>query len=64
VRRPLVASDVVARSVGLHITSYEVHAAVKWQALPWIVTGADGRWVLPHDDERMPLSFTLEARRP
>jgi SAM-dependent methyltransferase len=49
---------------GMVLTRLVEHDAVEWQALPWMVRGDDGRFRLPSGGERLPLSYTLEARLP
>lgn len=48
---------------GLRLTRLEEHREVEWQALPWMVRTASGRYVLPELAERVPLMFSLEAVR-
>ena len=47
---------------GLTVTGLREHRECEWQALPQMVRGADGRYRLPADPDRLPLMFTLEAR--
>jgi SAM-dependent methyltransferase len=47
---------------GLTVTALREHRECEWQALPHMVPGADGRYRLATDPERLPLMFTLEAR--
>lgn len=49
---------------GLEVTALREHTDCEWQALPSMVVGDDGRWRLPDRADRLPLMFTLEARRP
>ena len=49
---------------GMVLTRLVEHDSVEWQALPWMVRGDDGRFRLPSGSDRVPLSYTLEARRP
>ena len=47
---------------GLTVTRMAEHDFCEWQALPWMVH-RDGRYYLPDHPERLPLMYTLEARR-
>lgn len=50
---------------GLVLTRLEELDEVDWQAYPWFVRDPTGlRWVMPDGRERLPLEYTLEARRP
>ena len=48
---------------GLRVTALREHTELEWQGLPQMVEGADGKFRLADDPERLPLMFTLEARR-
>jgi 2-polyprenyl-3-methyl-5-hydroxy-6-metoxy-1,4-benzoquinol methylase len=55
--------------VGLQVTGLTEHRSIPWQAMAHMVEvpSADGtgEWALPGDAaDRMPLSFTLQARKP
>jgi SAM-dependent methyltransferase len=50
---------------GLVLTSFVEHRSVPWDALPGrMVRGADDEFRLREHPERLPLTFTLEARKP
>ena len=51
---------------GLEITGFAEHRSVPWDALPGrMVRGTDlDEWRLAEHPERLPLSFTLQARKP
>lgn len=50
---------------GLSITGLVEHDSVPWEALPGrMVRGDDGEWRLAEHRERLPLSYTLQARKP
>jgi SAM-dependent methyltransferase len=49
---------------GMRITGLVEHRSVPWEALPGRMTkGADGEWRLDAYDDRVPLSYTLQAIR-
>lgn len=48
---------------GLTVTSFNEHRTIPWQAFPNLVPTSDG-YVLPSRTNRLPLSFSLSARRP
>lgn len=48
---------------GLTVTALREHQECEWQAFPHLVEGADGKFRLSEGPERLPLMFTLEARR-
>jgi hypothetical protein len=50
-------------AAGLEITSFEEHRTIPWQALAALEEGPDG-FVLPGSTDRLPLTFSLTARRP
>jgi SAM-dependent methyltransferase len=50
--------------VGLRVTALREHQFCEWQPLPSFVETEEGTWVMPDGRERMPLMFTLEARKP
>ena len=54
----------VLLDAGLVLTGFAEHDSVPWQALPQMVKGDDGEWRLPEHPERLPLSFTVRARKP
>ena len=49
---------------GLTVTALREHRECEWQALSHMEQGADGRYRLAVDPERLPLMFTLEAMAP
>lgn len=49
---------------GLVLTGLTEHTEMEWQGLPQMVPTEGGRYALPHDRARLPLMFTLEARKP
>ena len=48
---------------GLRVTALREHREREWQALAHLVEGADGKWRLAEQPDRLPLMFTLEARK-
>ncbi|PXX63827.1 methyltransferase family protein [Nocardia tenerifensis] len=49
---------------GLSLTGLTEHRSVPWEALPGQMTsGTGGEWHLTEHPERLPLSFTLQARK-
>jgi SAM-dependent methyltransferase len=48
---------------GLRVTALREHTECEWQALTHLVKGPDGKFRLPVMPERLPLMFTLEARK-
>jgi SAM-dependent methyltransferase len=48
---------------GLTVTALREHRECEWRALRHLVEGADGKWRLAEQPDRLPLMFTLEARR-
>lgn len=51
-------------ATGLVIEAFEEHRFLDWRFFPWMVEGDDGRYRLPHGQERVPLQYSLRARRP
>src|SRR5262249_54784415 len=49
---------------GVRLESLVEHDWTYFQAFPWLVPVADRRWQIPPGHVRIPLSFTLLARRP
>lgn len=49
---------------GLVIDFLHEHDALAWQALPALEPGDDGLWRMPAERPRIPLSFSIAARRP
>jgi len=56
-----LAGDVI--DAGLRVTALREHTECEWQALEHLVEGPDGKFRLPVMPERLPLVFTLEARK-
>jgi len=48
---------------GLRIDAPDEHDWTVWRRFPWLEELADGRWVVPPDKPRFPLSFMLLATR-
>jgi SAM-dependent methyltransferase len=50
---------------GLRLTQFVEHRSVPWNALPGAMTvDASGEWWLTERTERLPLTYTLQARKP
>jgi hypothetical protein len=45
------------------VTALREHTECEWPALEHLVKGPDGKFRLPVMPERLPLMFTLEARK-
>lgn len=51
-------------AAGLTLTGLVEHRSVPWNALPGLMSvGRDGEWRLTRHPERLPLSYTLQARK-
>lgn len=48
---------------GLRITGLVEHEEGEWQALPWMVPTASGRFALPAGRDRVPMMYTLTAAK-
>ncbi len=48
---------------GMELTLLEEHLSVPWEGLPGMADRGDGEWQLLDRPERLPLSYTLQARR-
>jgi SAM-dependent methyltransferase len=48
---------------GLTITMFREHEVLPWQGLPSLVRASDRLWRLPDGHPRLPLSFSLRARK-
>ena len=48
---------------GLTITMFHEHDVLPWRGLPLLVPATDRLWCLPDGHARVPLSFSLRARR-
>ncbi|MCM6774144.1 hypothetical protein NDR87_11735 [Nocardia sp. CDC159] len=58
-----IVSAVLA--AGLELTALVEHDSAPWPPLPGrMVRGEDGEWRLREHRERVPFTFTLQARRP
>ena len=62
---PHPISEVVQAllDAGLVLTSLAEHTTIPWRALPGMVRAGTG-WALPEGRERLPLTFSLTARKP
>lgn len=49
---------------GMSVTRLVEHDFLEWRGFRTMVLGDDGRWRMPDHRERLPLMFTLEARKP
>lgn len=56
-----VVTAVLAQ--GLRLERLVEYDWTDWRRFPWLVRGEDGRWAAPPGRPRLPLSFTLLARR-
>jgi len=48
---------------GLTIAMFHEHEVLPWQGVPMLVPAADGRWRLPDGHPRIPLSFSVRAKK-
>ena len=48
---------------GLVIEAFTEHQACLWRALPFMVQDSDGWWRLPERPERLPLMYSIRARK-
>jgi 2-polyprenyl-3-methyl-5-hydroxy-6-metoxy-1,4-benzoquinol methylase len=48
---------------GLRLTMFREHEVLPWQGLPLLMPATDRMWRLPEGFPRMPLSFSLRARK-
>lgn len=53
-----------AIDAGLQITGLREHFFADWKAFPSMIEVESGKFVLPEQSERLPLLFTLTARKP
>ena len=62
---PHPVSEVVQvlLDAGLVLTSLAEHTVIPWRALPHMVEAGSG-YALPEGRERLPLTFSLTARKP
>lgn len=49
---------------GLVVTALEEHQTLEWPFFSWMEPAGGGRYRLPAERERLPLMYTLQARRP
>ncbi len=49
--------------VGLKIEAFREYRFCEWQALTVMESGEDGRWRLPRNEERLPLMYSILARK-
>jgi SAM-dependent methyltransferase len=59
----LGATVTAVIDAGLTLDYLREHDALPWRMYPTLVAGTDGRWRLPAGQPRLPLSFSLKARR-
>jgi SAM-dependent methyltransferase len=50
-------------SAGMTITMFREHEFLPWRGLPILVPATDRLWRLPNGHPRMPLAFSIKARR-
>jgi SAM-dependent methyltransferase len=60
---PLSAIVGALIDAGLTITMFREHEVLPWQAVPMLVPAPDGQWRLPDGHPRIPLSFSVRAKR-
>jgi SAM-dependent methyltransferase len=60
---PLGATVTAVIDAGLSLDYLREHDSVPWRMYPTLVAGSDGSWRLPPGQPRLPLSFSLKARR-
>jgi SAM-dependent methyltransferase len=60
---PLSAILGALIDAGLTITMFREHEVLPWQAVPILVPAPDGQWRLPDGHPRVPLSFSVRAKR-
>ncbi len=48
---------------GLTITMFREHEVLPWQGVPMLVPAPDGWWRLPDGHPRIPLSFSVRAKK-
>lgn len=58
---PLGAIVTAVTDAGLTLGYLREHDSVPWRMYPTLVADSDGRWHLPIDQPRLPLSFSLKA---
>ncbi len=59
-------SDILMALIGagLTVTRVAEHELLPWQMFPMMVKGADRMWRLPPGHPRLPLSISIDARKP
>jgi hypothetical protein len=60
---PLSAILGALIDAGLTITMFREHEVLPWQGVPMLVPAPDGRWRLPDGHPRIPLSFSVRAKK-
>ena len=60
---PLSAILGALIDAGLTITMFREHEFLPWQAVPMLVPAPDGQWRLPDGHPRIPLSFSVRAKK-
>jgi SAM-dependent methyltransferase len=60
---PLSAILGALIDAGLTIIMFREHEVLPWQGVPMLVPSADGRWRLPDGHPRIPLSFSVRAKK-
>ena len=60
---PLSAIFSALLEAGLTLTTFREHEILPLRGLPMLVPASDGLWRLPDGHSRLPLSFSLRARK-
>ena len=60
---PLSAILGALIDAGLTITMFREHEVLPWQGVPMLVPTPDQRWRLPDGHPRIPLSFSVRAKK-
>ena len=60
---PLSAILGALIDAGLTITMFREHEVLPWQGVPSLVPASDRLWRLPDDHPRLPLSFSVRAKK-
>jgi SAM-dependent methyltransferase len=61
---PLSAILGALIDAGLQIVMFHEHEVLPWQGVPCLVPASDRLWRLPDGHPRIPLSFSVKARKP
>jgi SAM-dependent methyltransferase len=61
---PLGDTVTAVVDAGLRLEYLREHDSVPWRMYPTLVADRDGMWRLPPGQPRLPLAFSLKARRP